>query len=92
MARDHRLVGGDDRDAVLQRRLRRREGGTVRPADQFDENVDLARAASAAGSSKNATPLRSMPRSRVLSRAETAMTTISRPFGRQNRWPDAATA
>ena len=38
---EHRLVGGDDRQPARQRRLDRLEGGAVRPADQFDEDVDV---------------------------------------------------
>ena len=38
---EHRLVGGDDRQAARQRRLDRLERDAVRPADQFDEDVDF---------------------------------------------------
>ena len=38
---DHRLVGGDDRQAARQRRLDRFVRDPVRSADQFDEHVDL---------------------------------------------------
>ena len=39
---DHRLVGGDDRQAAPERRLDRLERDPVGAADQFDEDVDVA--------------------------------------------------
>ena len=38
---EHRLVGGDDRQPAPKRGLDRLEGHSVRPADQFDEHVDV---------------------------------------------------
>ena len=44
MARQKRFVGGNDVVAGLQRRGDAVECGAVRPADQFDEDVDIGRA------------------------------------------------
>ena len=41
MGGEHRLVGGDDRQTARQRGLDRLEGDPVRPADQFDEDIDV---------------------------------------------------
>ena len=41
MRGEHRLVGGDHRQPARQRRLDSVEGDAVRPADQFDEDVDI---------------------------------------------------
>ena len=40
---EHRLVGGDDRQTAIERRLDRVEGRSPRAANQLDEDVDLAR-------------------------------------------------
>ena len=43
VGRDHRLVGGDDRQAARQRGLRRLVSRPFGAADQFDEDVDVPR-------------------------------------------------
>ena len=40
---EHRLVGGDDGQAARERCLDRLESDAIRPADQFDEGVDVRR-------------------------------------------------
>ncbi len=41
MRGEHRLVGGNDGQTARQRGFDRLEGDPVRPADQFDENIDV---------------------------------------------------
>ena len=54
---EHRLVGGDDRQAARERRLDRFERDAVGSADQFDEDVDIApEAAIAVALSKKRAP------------------------------------
>ena len=77
---EQRLVGGDDRFAGRQRGLDR-VPWPARPSRRSVRRGSRspAIAASATGSSNQVSPARSTPRSRLRSRAETAVTRMARP-------------
>ena len=78
--RQHGLVGGHDRLAGLERGFHRRLCRPLRAADQLDDAIHLTGIAPVPlGRRATRKPTRSMPRSRLRSRAETAVTRISRP-------------
>ena len=83
MPRQQRLVGGDDMAAGFERGLDAVARRPLVAADQFDEDVDVGRISPARRDRRTIRPSQDRCHDRALrSRAETAVTTMSRPHWR----------